>query len=184
LKEIINKFFESRHKYLLECSNNILKLIKRQDLKYELITEAYLHITSNEEKFKELILEGKIESIVVNWMTMQIKWSNTRFKKLWVYKDSKITGTELENVEMYSIIDDDMTEEEYLEIQKDKQDKLTHIIITMSNEQLDKQLLFNDMFKNGINSAAKLAKHTGLSKTKCYYIMRDLKNSIKDSYKK
>ena len=32
-EQIINQYYTDRYSFMLECANNILKLIKRQDLK-------------------------------------------------------------------------------------------------------------------------------------------------------
>ena len=53
MDKIINTFFTQRYNYLLECANNILKLIKRQDLKYQLVNYAFFYISTNKEKLKE-----------------------------------------------------------------------------------------------------------------------------------
>ena len=79
MDKIINTFFTQRYNYLLECANNILKLIKRQDLKYELVNDAFFYISTNKEKLKEELETGKIEAVVVRWMTMQIKWKCNTF---------------------------------------------------------------------------------------------------------
>ena len=102
MEKIINNYFSKRYDYLLECANNILKLIKRQDLKYELVNDAYLYIQTNQEKLKTLLEDGKIEAVVVRWMTMQIKWKDSQFKKARVYPNKHHTQKLFDNVEAYA----------------------------------------------------------------------------------
>jgi len=180
---IINNFFNTRYDYVLNCANNILKLIKRQDLKYELVNDAYIYIQANQEKLRPVLEEGKIEAVVVRWMTMQIKWSDTQFKKAWVYPNKHHTSSLLEDVESYVILDDTTPEEELLQQEIDIQSQLNHIHDVISNSTLDQQLLYNDVFNLGINTSGKLAKHTGISRTGCYYMIKGLKDKIRTTYK-
>ena len=183
MEKIINKYFTERYDYILECANNILKNIKRQDLKYELVNDAYIYVQTNQEKLKDILEQGKIEAVVVRWMTMQIKWKDTQFKKAWVYPNKHHTQKLLDDVEAYAILDDTIPEEELLETEIENQDKLNYINMTIANDTLDQQLLFNDVFYNGINTSGKLAKHTGISRTGCYYMIKYLKDKLKNGYK-
>lgn len=191
MDKLINEFFSARYDYILMCATNMLKLIKRQDLKYELVNDAFIYIQSNQDKLKTLLEAGKIEAVTVRWMDMQIKWNNTGFKKAWVYPNTKIVSYDniikgdVDSDFLNSfLIDESLSEEETLQQEKEIQDKLNHINAIVSNMTLDKQLLYNDIYNLQINSKRKLAKHTGISPTSCYYLMRNLKNEIKTTYKK
>ena len=182
--KIISDFFNKKHDYLIGCANNILKLIQRKDLKNELVTDCYLYLIDNKEKLDGKIQNGEIESICVRYMTMQVKWSNTSFKKDWVYPNKYITAKALEDVESYAIIEEEITEEDYLKKEKEIQDKFNFLSFRFENDELDKKMLYNYVFSLGFNTSGKLAKHTGLSRTGCYYLIKRLKESIKNEYTK
>lgn len=184
MDKIINTFFTQRYNYILECANNILKLIKRQDLKYELVNDAFFYISTNKEKLKEELENGKIEAVVVRWMTMQIKWNATHFKKSWVYPNKYHTQKLLpENLESYAILDDVIPEEELHETEIENQNKINYINTTIAKLDLDQQILFDLVYNKGINTSGKLAKHISISRTSCYYMIKELKEKLKNGYK-
>ena len=138
LKTKIDNYYNLNYNYIQECSYNILKKINRVDLKDELITESYLYMTKNAEKLEDYILEGKskIESIVVNFMNMQIVWSNTNFKREHIYRDKKINGNIL--VEDLGGVDSgDITEEEYLAEEMSIQNALGCVKAFISKQDME-----------------------------------------------
>lgn len=201
MDKIIDNLFTTRYEYLHECATNILKQVKRLDLAAELVTDCYFHIKNNKEKLSKQIEDGILEAVVVRWMTMQIRWQNTQFKKTWIYNDNIIINvTQLQAIgkqnndindndsdlfTLKSILlqDETIPEEELLEIEIENQDKLNHIKYNLDNLSLDQRFLFDDFFNRGINTSNKLAKHTGLSRTNCYYIIKQLKANLKNGYK-
>lgn len=191
-EEIVNKLFTDRYQYLLKCATNILKNRNRLDLATTLVNDAYLQICENIDKYTELIDEGKIEGVVVRWMQMQIIWNNTQFKKEWVYSDYNTISfnftfnedDENANIILENIIESDETSlEDHLQYNKTMEDKLNHISQFVKELPLHQQLLFKDIYIKGINTSGKLAKHTGISRTGCYWLMKDLKDEIKNNYK-
>ena len=122
--------------------------------------------------------------MLINWMDKQIKWNNTQFKKNWIYTDKNLVNAEFDDVESFIDLDEEISEEEILSIEKEFQDKLASIQITISNLPIDKQILYQDVFLKGFKSGRKLAKHTGISETGCYYLIKDLKELIKNNYNK
>lgn len=187
MKEI-NILFSKRYNYLLGCANNILKLIHRQDLKSELVGDCYLHMTENIEKIQPMIDKGLVEAVAVNWMTMQIKWSNTKFKQAWVYPHKHHSAKPIEILEQYTIEDDSLLEEDYLAEEQEQQDKLNHINYTLSTLSPEKQMLYNYVYVLGYNTSGKLSKFTGISRTStnngCHALIRDLKDDLTKDYKK
>ncbi len=176
--DAINELFNTRYEYLLNCAKNILKLIRRQDLKYELVTDLFFYLNNNKEKIQPQIDKGKLEAVAVRWMTQQIKWPDTKFKADWVYPSKFTTSAAFDTVEAYIIHDDEISEEDYLSQEKEIQDKMNHVQFVVSQLPLDKKILFEDVFLKGINSTGKLASHTNLSRTGCYYLIKDLKFQI------
>ncbi len=177
MKSKLDQLFKERYDYLLECSHNILKLVNRTDLDTTLLSDAYEYIISNPNK----IDEDNLEATIVRWMTMQIKWKGTQFKKQWIYADTKI-DTNIDTSHIDSV-DDVISEEELLRNEVIIEDKLRHIFNSINNDTLDQKMLFEAVFLNGINSSGKLAKHTGISRTGCYYLIKNLKTKLKDGYK-
>ena len=184
--EIINELFTDRREYLLECATNSLKLrgkYNNKTLPNDLVTEAYFHITENEEKMRDMILDGKLESIVVRWMKMQIVWNKTRFKKMWIYDDFRMISTSDESFIDSLLVDTSVTEEEVLENEKFVTESLTLIREFIKTQTMDQQFLFEDYYINGFNSSGKLAKHTGLPRTACYYLIKRMKDNLKEYVK-
>ncbi len=181
---IIDDLYTKRYDYFIECANNVLKLIKRQDLRYELVNDGYFHIKENVDKLKDLIDAGQLEACVVRWMTMQVKWNNSKFKKAWVYAHKIESEKLLENLESYVIIDETISEEELYQDELDKQSKLDHIHNYVNNLSLDQKFLYENIFNRNINTATKLSRYIKLSRTSCYHMIKNLKLGIKNNYKK
>ena len=188
--DILNNYFTKNNDKLVEISINILK--KRHgnnNLATTLVTECYMYMHDNLEKIK--FNEKTIESMVVNWMNKQIEWNNTIFKKKFIYKNFKeISINKKINTKNDMTIEDTLSEidEDEIDINQmlrnDKkfQQKLEHIFNFVETLPLDKQLLFRDVYINNINTSGKLAKHCGLSRTTCYFLIKNLKEIIKNNY--
>jgi hypothetical protein len=177
MKEKLDQLFIERYDYLLECAHNILKLVNRTDLDTTLLSDAYQYVIANQHKIEE----DKIEASIIRWMTMQIKWKGTTFKKQWIYVDKKINN----NIDTSSLneIDETITEEDLLKNEVLIEDKLRYIFHSVDGFTLDNKILFEAVFLNGINTSGKLAKHTGISRTSCYYLIKNLKTKLNDGYK-
>jgi len=187
--KIISIYFTERYDYLIKCATNILKLIKRPELSQELVGDCYLYIIDNIDKLEDKIIDGKIEQLCVRWMTMQIRWRDTQFKKNWVYNDEKKTylddamhsNNNLTLLDAIMIEEDD--EETILKKEKEHQDKINHIQTFIQKLPIDKQLLYDIIYIKGHNTSGKLSKFIGLSRTPSYRLMKELKEMIRDSYK-
>lgn len=177
MKEKLDQLFNTRYNYLLECSHNVLKFVSRTDLDTTLLSDAYEYVISNQTK----IDEDNLEATVVRYMTMQILWKGTQFKKKWIYADTNI-NTNIDTSDLDDI-DDSIPEELLLENEVEMEKKLRYVFDTINNDTLDQKMLFEAVFLNGINSSGKLAKHTGISRTGCYYLIKNLKEKLKDGYK-
>ena len=174
-EQLINKFFEKRYSYLLECANNILKLIQRQDLKELLVSDSFLYIYDNRDKLKNKINNGEIESIAVNYMNQAVRWKNTPFKKAWVYQQN----LEYKDKINADIQDDAQDSEDY---ELELEDKMKYVLSKKVDLSIDKKQLFKYVFEDGINNSRKLSEVTGLARTTCFYLIRDLKNEFKNGY--
>lgn len=187
--KIISDFFNSRYEYLIKCANNILKLIKKQELTQELVSDCYLYIIENIDKLEEKIIQGKIEQMCVRWMTMQVKWRNTQFKKNWVYNDEHKTylDDKLHHNNDATLLDAIMIEEDdeetILQKEMEYQNKINHIETMVQQLPIDKKLLYDIIYVQGHNTSGKLSKFIGLSRTPSYRLMKELKELLRDSYK-
>ncbi len=189
-KNKIDEFFTNRYDYLNECAYNCLKIINKTHLKSELVSELYEHLTQNESKLSKLIMDNQIEAIAVRWMKMQIVWSKTKFKNAWTNPGKQFLDVQFDKRDEY---DEKMGKfkqlddvDELIDDGTNKKSLLvkTHIYNYVHSETLDQRILFETVFQNGYNTSGKLAKYTGISRTGCYFLIKKLKDNIKDTYKK
>lgn len=159
LETIINEFYQKRHSRLKECAINSLKTIRKQHLWGELISESFFYITKNKEKLRPQIEVGNIEACLVRWMDSQINWSNSHFRKLYVNSNKKMdkmtVEMEVENLELF----DEDSEAEYQERQEIARQRLKPIYETLENIPVDKRILFDLVYNQGINTSGKLEKY-------------------------
>ena len=180
---IIQDFYSLRYYYLLECSKNILKLVKRQDLCYILIEDSLLYVYDNLEKLTPLIYQGKLESIVIRFMTQQVRWSNTKFKKDNIYPNKFLSDKPLEDLESYTNLEDEtISEEELLQNEVDIENKLNHISTKLGELDLSQRILFDSIFSLGHSTSGKLSQWTKLSRTGCYYLIKNLKENLRKDF--
>lgn len=169
----LNDYFtQAKYDWLISVAQNNLAKLNWIQVSDELVSDTYLYLTNQDPSTKT---ESQLDAIAVRYIQMQVVWSKTELKKKMI-KDQ----TQLEN---QIIIDDSKTEDEILEFEMDYQNKLNHIAIYSNQLNLEQRLLFDIVFNLGINNSGKLAKHTGLSRTTCYHLIKDLKETIKNAYK-
>lgn len=214
--EFINSFFTNKYKHLSSVATNILWTLRKPDLlefREDLLTECYSYIATHRDKLYNLIiLSGGIESVAINWMDKQIKWSDTFFKKSFLYpknetykqfnyetqkmekKEYEFKSIIFEYVEMDQISSKDFffeahlpseeerDEEFFLQEMMDHQNKETRYAILWANMSTERKCLFDIVYKKGHNTTDKLHKYLkGVSRTSCYYMLKDLKNYIKEN---
>lgn len=195
MKEI-DELFNNRYEYLLECCHNSLKLIRRTDLDSTLLADAYMYVKDNQEKLKDKIEQGLLESIVVNWTYKQVIWRNTKFKKNWILKSKIDINQSVDIDENPSELMDDknksilryiqtlMSDDEIaLEKELEGQYQLQVIYAYIASLPLDKRILFDMIFKEGIDNSGKLSRHIGISRTTCWYMIKELKEDIRRDFK-
>jgi len=180
-KKIIDSLFCDRYDYLSQIAFNLVSKLNRRDLASTLLADAYQYLIENEEKLNDKVLNNNMtEAIVVNFMTKQINWNKTKFKKTWIDINPKHIQADFND--KIEVIDDTIDEEEYLAKEKTSQDKTNHIYATAASLNFDQQILFN-LYLSGTNTSGKLAKHTGLARTTCYYLLKNLKKTLTQNYK-
>lgn len=181
----INKIFEERYEYLLECATNCLKLRNRTDLAEDLVTSAFLYFTKIQStpKFKEKIKHYNLESQIVQWMKKQIIWNNTQFKQEHMSNNYNLVSINNDDYDLILEDEDVKSEEEYLKEEQIINDKLASIGEFIKKQPLDQQLLFRDYFINGYNSSGKISQKTGIPRTGCWLMIKKLKENIRNNYK-
>jgi hypothetical protein len=171
--ETIDLLIHKRNKYIYQCAKNILKKVRRTDLYQELVSECYLYVYSIKDKLVNAT-DNEIESVIINWMNYQIIWQGTHFKKKYIYGNNQDENINIET------IDEPLDEEDILEKEMDFQNKLDAILIKVNQLPLDKKILFDVVFNQNINTSGKLAKHIGTSRTTAYWLIKDLKEHLKN----
>jgi predicted nucleic acid-binding protein len=191
----IDKLFNTRYEYLLDCCYNSLKLIRRTDLNTTLLADAYIYIKENEIKLGDKIDEGLLESIVVNWCYKQVIWSNTSFKRKWIYKNKIDINTSVDLEENASETMDDrnksifkyineltIDDEDLIESKMMDEYKISTIYSYINTLPLPEKLLFQYVFEDGIDNSGKLSRHIGISRTTCWKMIKKLKEDIRNHY--
>lgn len=173
--EEINNYFNTNYDELVRFANNCLKQIKRQDLKFDLVTALYFYLSKNEHK----IDIKNLKAITTNWMNKQVLWPKSHFKEVHIYKKQKFDYnlSPIENIGEY-----DADEEVYLEKEKEIQSKLAHIYNTYANLKTDKKILYDNVFSLGYNTSPKLSKYTGIPVSSCWLMVKDLKQIFINTY--
>jgi hypothetical protein len=174
-QQIINDYFSIKHKYIYECANNILKKQGRTDLASELVSEACLYLLEDDRIQPKT--PSEVEGILVNWMNKQIIWQKTAFKKK--YLDKTHTDSIKDNQDF---ADAEFNEEQILEKEYEYQNKLNIIQVNLAQMDYDKKVLYDLVFNQGYDTSGKLANFIKLSRTTCYFLIKDLKEKLKNGY--
>tara|TARA_R110001632_G_scaffold162493_2_gene280877 strand:+ start:407 stop:970 length:564 start_codon:yes stop_codon:yes gene_type:complete len=176
-KLTIDSYFSNNNDKLTQVASNILKNINRKDLAGTLVTEAYMYILEKQERLEELINNGKIESIVINFMNKQVKWRGTAFKKTFIKTDSN-----LEIIDNYDYEDDTEDLEDLLATEYDFQQKLSHIESQKAKLDLPQSILYKLAIEGEYNTSGKLAKKLNINRTSCYFMLREMKEFLREGY--
>lgn len=175
----LNQYITNNYKWMEQTAINLTSKLNKRYLAAELVSNCYLHLATLDT---EPMDDNKIKSIIINYMNMQVIWSNTKIKKT-ILKDN----IQPDNVVQYvNQIDDSISEEELIEELLEEefqiQNKINFIHKWISTARPEDRLLFDIVYNQGFNTSGKLSKHCGLSRTTCYTLIRKLKNKIKESY--
>ncbi len=161
----IKELFNKKYDFYVGVATNILQSGK-QDIEEApaLVNEAFIYLSEK----KLLGTEQYMDSVVINWMNKQIKWSNTHFKNKIMLRNSELSS------------DHHISDEEYVE--DDHEQKIKHI--KQKYEQLDPigRKLYDIAIRKGYDNSGKLSRFLGLNRTTCYYMLRDLRIFLKDGY--
>jgi len=176
MKTQIDQYYSKNYNKLQEVANNVLKNIDRCDLADTLVSESYLYITDNIDKIEKS--KSNLESIIVNFMTKQVIWKNTQFKKKFVYE----TNMELFDNYDYDdyIVDDDF--DEVLEKEFEHQAKINHIENKVKNLSIPDKILYDLSIIGEHNTSGKLSRYLGLNRTTTYNMISRMKKHLRSGY--
>jgi hypothetical protein len=175
----LNDYFTDNYQWLVTSATNLCAKLNKTYLTSDLISNTYLHLN---KVYTDDLEDNQIKAIIINYMNMQVVWSNTKLKR------TIIDETPQSNliVKYTNQEDDSQSEEEvmeeYMEEQFEIQNKINFIHSFIAKAKPEDRLLFDIVFNQGYNNSGKLARHSGLSRTTCYTLIRNLKNKIKKSF--
>ncbi len=164
----LNQYFTDNYQWLEKTAICLTSKINKRYLAPELISNCFIHLS---EAYTPDMNNNQIKAIIINYMNMQVIWSNTQLKKSILKDNPEIT-----------IIENNDNEEEMLEKEFLFQNKINHIHKWVAQAKPEDRLLFDIVFNQGYNTSGKLAKHSGLSRTTCYTLITNLKNKIKKTF--
>jgi len=172
---MLNKLFIKNYAKYLRIAENILRVSKHDiSLSADLLNECYLYMI---KKDIDSLEESYLESIIVNWMNKQVKWHKTDFDNRNTIKDYFIMNHEYNEKEtiLSNIEWNDYEEDNFEEM-------LEHI--HKRSENLDRmgKRLYDLSIIGPYNNSGRLSRFTGLARTTCYYLIKDLKIYLRDGY--
>jgi len=175
----LNKYFTDNYQWLQNSATSICSKINKRYLVADLVSNTYLHLY---KVYTDELKDNEIKAIIINYMNMQVIWSNTKLKRT-IIKETP----QSENIVKYKQQEDDSISEEELmeELLEEEfliQNKVNYIHSWVAKARPEDRLLFDIVFNQGYNTSGKLSKHSGLSRTTCYTLIRNLKNKIKEDY--
>ena len=194
-KRIIDTFLTKRHKYLMECSRNILRYNQTIEPE-ELVGELALYLYTHKQKVEEFLAIDKLEAFCISWMTIQGKYNTSPVNK-------KHTMREYTTDEEYDIISVETKYDELIDMDDYEKDLTTFL----SDSQIDKiksmgkiideltkseKILFNAYFIENLSYDKICKKYTFFrekdgkvvkykSKKSIYTLMNALKIKIKNN---
>jgi len=172
-KEIDTHFTNNYAKYLLVAKNILSNSKYPTELAVMLVTDAYEHVLA-----KDICgTPGYIDSVVINYMNMQIKWQKTKFKKENFIEDNYTREGRPDDKET---LFNNIIDEEYVE--DDHERRLAHVQERLSKLDSAGKRLYHAAIAGPHNNSGKLSRFMDINRSTCYYMIRDLKIYLKDGY--
>jgi len=170
-KKLIDKYYQKNYSKLKEIAGNCLKKIRMcdEELQITLVGDAYCYLIQFERVFKD---EGEMESIIVNYILRQVMWSNTPFKKLYIYPQFFT-----EKFHDFKMIYEDEKEEN-----EKKETKIIWLEEYYKKLDSPKQILFALIFFEGYNSCDKLSTYLKITRNAAYMMKKNMLKDIRDKY--
>lgn len=173
---MVNRVFQKNYdKYDRIAKNILYNSPHNTKLSSVLLSDCYMYLIENEIDGTEQYLD----SVIINWINCQVKWSNTNFNKENKIKDLIINDDWNQQEDILSNIEyDEYDEQEDIEFEK----MIDHIKQRSKNLDMIGTTLYTLSIIGEYNTSGKLSKLTKLNRTTCYYLIRDLKTYLKDGY--
>jgi hypothetical protein len=191
-KNNIDEYYSINYDKLSEISSNIQrKNLGTVEFNDTLVISSYEYLISSFDKNVGTVEDGKLESIVVNWMYKQVIWKGTKFKEEFIYK-KELPIKSVADFSLLHIGDDEYTPYEIMDISEDIEDvleeeyehqqKISHVKAMVESLNYVDYKLYNLVFMDGYNNSGKLSRYTGIPRTTCWMLIRDLKLKLKYGY--
>ena len=190
-KKIVDAYFSASYERILDVASNILSRIKREDLSNELMNFAYVYVLKSEDKSKvyDLVINGKIESVVINSMSTQLRYPVTPFKKDHIF-DCTGSMDEFDDSHHSLELDGDNELDELLEYEYEIQNKMSHLNAFRATLDVTDTILFDLAIVGEYNNSGKLSRYLSnsniggldVNRTSCYFQIKDMRQRIKDTY--
>jgi hypothetical protein len=192
-KEEIDAYFISKLEMFEKIAAGILYKQNKRINKDVVINEAYLHLS----QVKAIESPIQLEKIVVNFIKMNIGWTNSRINKqekisnhndlintnYMTYGDDGDKVIKIENSFSQQIVDEDSDIELLAKIEIEKWYDSKQAILFLYRQQEEdkiKQIIYDCYFNKGITKGLDLAKHLGVNKDYASKYVREMKQSIRD----
>ena len=184
----LNQYLEYKYNFMYEVAFNILYKIKRNDLANELVNDVYLELNNKIDSFENLT-DSMIEAIYIRTMDKQISWSDTKFKKQYIYPQDYLNidiAIEIQNEGLIqedilletNILDEIEANELENEIANENKEKKNIIYTNLDKMTEDKKILFDLYVNQGYNTSGKLAKYVGISRSSAHALITNLKQQL------
>ncbi len=184
-KELVDEVYRYNYDYLFLVAFNILKKSKHTELVPDLVNESYLYILDNLDMLEPKIWDNKkikeniIISIAVNYMSKQIIWSSTKWKKIYQITTTEVTDDIINNmVELSENDEEELIRDEL--IQQNKQNIIQKNIPLVSKENRIVYELYSGPLQ--INNSGKLSRHLGLPRSTCWEMIVAMKKAMTEGY--
>ena len=167
-KKTVDEYYSQNWVKLVNIAKRLLGKLKRSDVADSLVTESYLYVIEKREVLEDMVISGKIEGIIVQFMNMQTIWRQTKFQKAFIEPD--LIDKEIN-------VDPEWEEVDEWELDHDRDYKILMQVVEELDE-VDKRL-FELAIAGPYNTSGKLAAFVGLSRTAAHYMIRNLKTKLR-----
>jgi hypothetical protein len=171
-KTIIDSYFAANYKKLITVAKNCLRKLKEEDSASQLVSDAYLYVV---ELPSPIETTSKLESIIVNYISKQTVWDGTTFKKNYVNLPKNETMFELSTNDL-----DYEEEQQELDYNDSMDTFMSNLEELRDSLPIEKKILFDLIYKEGINTSGKLYTHLGgrVNRTYCWKMIKEIKEYV------
>jgi hypothetical protein len=183
-KTIIDQHYKDNAKKIKGIASNILHNLakindnERGNLADTLVSESYIYVVERQDTLKNLIWKGKLGNVITNFMHKQIVWNGTKFKKTFIEEDyNQCEYNDEMDVDVYELDDEEIMEREF-----EHMSKIAHIEEKYQALDVPNRILYDLAIRGEYSTSGKLAKYLNLNRTTSYYLIKNLKEHLRDGY--